>query len=147
MIFRCKSYICATFAFATNLRLTSTQLLFEIPSLRVISVKTSPLQQISIWRLQKYSSRFLLYESLLVRVIVFYAMTTDYFVQNQFLLTPRCYRRVRRNKMLDFYLFRAKSNRKIRRRFDFSIRIVLAGRGQSSTILSRHEIRREGADI
>ena len=35
-MFRGASTICAAFAFAANLRLASTQLLFEVPSLRVI---------------------------------------------------------------------------------------------------------------
>ena len=35
-IFRCESIIGVNFVFAANLRLATTQLLFEVPSLRII---------------------------------------------------------------------------------------------------------------
>ena len=46
-----------------------------------------------------------------------------YLLYESFLVTPRCYRRVRHKTMLDFYLSRAKTNGRIARKFDFSRRV------------------------
>ena len=42
LIFRCESYMCANFLFAANLRLATTELFFEVPSLRVTSGSRQP---------------------------------------------------------------------------------------------------------